>query len=176
MSANTPLLTDSSRLASQQNVENYSTGVANHINGDFGQHVQLAIINKNWIDSAGSTIPNSKRLRILLTKPDGTDIAVVVPIVPFSPSSSGNGPQITQQPVSQSVVKGGTVTFIVQAIGDPALTYQWRHNKVVIPGAVAAQLVLTNVQQISAGTYDCVINNPFGIVVSTEVNLSVTLK
>lgn len=176
MSANSPLLTDSSRLASQQNVNNYSTGVADHINGDWFSHVQFSVIEKNWVDSAGNTIPNSKRLRILATTSDGQDIALVIPIVPFTSGTLGNGPQITKQPVSQSVKKGGSVVFTVQAVGDPAISYLWRHNRVVIPGAVSAQLALTNVQLLSAGSYDCVVSNPFGVVTTNTVNLSVTLK
>lgn len=175
MSANTPLLTDSSRLASTQNVENYSTGVASHINGDWKQHVQIAIIEKNWVDSGGNTIPKSKRLRILATV-DGQEVALVLPIIPFTSGNLGNGPQITKQPISQSVKKGGSVTFSVTVVGDPVLAYQWRHNRVVIPGSVSSQLALTNIQQINGGTYDCVISNPFGIVTTVEANLTVTLK
>jgi len=175
MSANTPLLTDASRLASTQNVQNYSTGVAAHINGDWGQHIQIAIIDENWVDSAGNIIPKSKRLRFLASV-DGQDVALVIPIIPFTSGSLGNGPQITSQPVSQSVKKGGSVTFSVTVTGDPVLSYQWRHNKVVIPGAISAQFAITNVQQISGGTYDCVVSNPFGVVTTNEVNLTVTLK
>lgn len=176
MSANTPLLTDSSRLASQQNVDNYSVGVATHINGDLANHAQVTVIDKNWVDSAGNTIPNSKRLRFLATDSDGNSIALVIPILPFTSGNLGNGPQVTKQPVSQTVKKGGSVTFTVEAIGDPALSYLWRHNRVAIPGAVSAQLALTNVQEINGGSYDCVISNPFGIVTTNQVNLSVTLK
>jgi hypothetical protein len=139
-------------------------------------HVQVAIIDKNWVDSGGNTIPNSKRLRILGTTAAGVNVALVIPILPFTAATSGNGPQITLQPVSQSVKKGGSVTFTIMAVGDPVLAYQWRHNKVIIPGAVSAQLALTNIQQIDAGTYDCVVSNSFGVVDSTVVNLSVTLK
>ena len=175
MRANTPLLTGTSRLASQQNVDNYSAGVATHINGDWAQHVQLAIISENWIDSAGNTIPNSQRLRFLATF-QGQTVALVVPIIPFSAGNTGNGPQITTQPVNKSIKKGGSVTFIVQAVGDPVLTYQWRYAKAAIIGAISPQLALTNVQFSNAGQYDCVVGNPFGVVTSNEVTLTVTLK
>lgn len=173
MRANTPLLTDSSRLASEQNVDNYSAGVAAHINGDWKQHIQIAIIDENWVDSAGNIIPNSKRLRFLATV-DGQDVALVVPIVPFAPATSGNGPQITQQPVNQTVKVGGSVIFTIQAIGDPALTYQWRYAQSAIPGAISPQLALTNVQLSNAGQYDCVVGNTFGVVISSLVTLTVT--
>jgi hypothetical protein len=175
MRANTPLLTDSSRLASQQNVDNYSVGVASHINGDWSQHVQLAVINVNWVDSAQNTIPNSKRLRILATV-DGVSVALVVPIVPFSAGTAGNGPQITTQPSNMSVKKGGSVLFAIQAVGDPALVYQWRYAQSAIPGAVSPQLALTNIQISQAGQYDCVVSNPFGVIVSNTITLTVTTK
>lgn len=174
MRSNTSLLSDSSRLASEQNAENYSEGVQQHINGDWGQHIQVTIINKNWIDSSGNTIPNSQRLRILATV-DGQDVALVVPILPFVPVNTGNGPIITKQPVNQSVVIGGSVIFSVTAIGDPALTYQWRYAKGIISGAVSPTLALTNVQIGRAGQYDCVVGNPFGTVISNEVTLTVSL-
>jgi hypothetical protein len=175
MRADTPLLTDASRLASQQNVENYSVGVANHINGDLANHVQVVVINKNWVDSAGNSIPNSKRLRLLVTAADGTTVAVVIPIIPFTSGNVGNGPQIVTQPVGGSRKKGTSITFSIVATGQ-ALSYAWRHNQVVIPGAVSAQFVLTNIQLVNAGTYDCAVSNPFGIVVSNPVTLAVTLK
>lgn len=173
MRANTPLLTDASRLASQQNVNNYSAGVAAHINGDWSQHVQLAVINENWVDSAGNKIPNSQRLRILATV-DGQDVALVIPIIPFTSGNTGNGPTITKQPINQSVKQGGSVIFTVAAVGDPVLTYQWRYAKGTIIGAISPQLALTNVKLSNAGQYDCVVGNPFGVVVTNEVTLSVT--
>lgn len=173
MRANTPLLTDSSRLASEQNADNYSAGVAAHINGDWVGHVQIAIINENWVDSGGYTIPNSLRLRFLATV-DGEDVALVVPILPFTPATTGNGPQITQQPVNQSVKVGGSVIFTIQVTGDPVLTYQWRYAQEGIPGAISPQLALTNVPLSKAGQYDCVVSNPFGVVISNEVTLTVT--
>lgn len=175
MRANTPLLTDSSRLASQQNVQNYSAGVAIHINGDLSQHIQVAIIDENWVDSAGNTIPNSKRLRILATTSAGVDVALVLPIIPFTPKS-GNGPQITHQPVNATVKVGGSVLLSVTAAGDPAITYQWRYSGGAIPGAISPQFALTNVQLANQGQYDCVVSNPFGVVISNAVTLTVTTK
>lgn len=175
MSANTPLLTDASRLAATQNVENYSAGVATHINGDWAQHAQLSIINQSWVDSGGNTIPNSLRLRFLATV-DGQEVAMVVPIIPFTTAGQGSGPVITQQPVNQSVVKGKSIIFTVQALGAPPLSYQWRYGTAEIPGAVSPQLAITNVQLANSGQYDCVVSNPFGIVTTNTVTLTVTSK
>jgi Immunoglobulin domain len=173
MRINTPLITDSSRLAAEQNASNYSVGVANHINGDWAQHIQIQIINKNWVDSGGNTIPGSSRLRILAT--DGSqDVALVIPIIPFTPpGGSGSGPQITAQPTNQSVIVGGSITFKITATGSAPLTYQWRYAKAVINGATSSQYVITNAQTSNAGNYDCVVSNNFGTVTSNEASLVV---
>src|SRR5215469_6664129 len=47
-------------------------------------------------------------------------------------------PEITQQPVSQTVNVGQTATFTVTATGPMPLTYQWQKNGASIPGATSA--------------------------------------
>jgi hypothetical protein len=173
MSANTPLLTDTSRLAAIVNAEDFAAGVANHINGDWGGHVQIQVINENWVDSGGNFIPGSQRLRILVTQ-NGTNLAMVVPVIAFSAPTTGNAPAIVTQPVSQTVVHGSSAIFNVVASGSPVITYRWRFNGVVIPGAVSSQFVLGNVGTLNAGVYDCIVSNPFGFTVTAQVQLFVT--
>ncbi len=171
--SNTPLLTDTSRLAAVINAEDFAHGVANHVNGDWNQHVQMQIINQNWVDSGGNFIPGSQRLRILLTQ-NGTNYAMVVPIVPFTAPTTGVSVSITTQPTNQTVTPGGTAVFTVVAAGDPVLTYRWRFKGVVITGAVSNKLVISNVGTINAGKYDCIVSNPFGFVITNPVQLFVT--
>ena len=174
MSANTPLLTEASRLASTQDVDNYSAGVAAHINGDLSRHVQVQIINKNWVDSCGNVIPGSQRLRILGTF-NGVDVAIVLPILPAT-TQAGAAPSIISQPQDRTVGLGGSVGFTVVATGAPVLRYQWRHDGVPISGAVSPQLALTNVSLNAAGAFDCVVTNSQGIVVSNAAQLTVTFQ
>lgn len=171
--SNTPLLTDTSRLAAVINAEDFAKGVANHINGDWNQHVQMQIINQNWVDSGGNFIPGSQRLRLLLTQ-NGTNYAMVVPIVPFTAPTTGVSVSITTQPTNQTVTPGGTAVFTVIAAGNPVLTYRWRFKGVVITGAVSNKLVIGNVGTINAGKYDCIVSNPFGFVITNAVQLFVT--
>jgi Immunoglobulin domain len=173
MSANTPLLTDASRLSTEQNVDNYSAGVAAHINGDLSRHIQIQIINQNWVDSCGNTIPNSQRLRLLGTF-NGVDVAIVLPLIPAAGAASGASPSITTQPVSQAVGIGWSIGFTVVATGAPVLRYQWRRNGVAIPGAISPQLALTNIQLNDEGAYDCVVSNSQGITFSNVANLTVS--
>ncbi|MBS1912499.1 MAG: DUF2341 domain-containing protein [Bacteroidetes bacterium] len=67
-------------------------------------------------------------------------------------------PVITQQPTSQALCQGGTVTFTVAATGQ-SLTYQWRKNSVPIVGATGTSYTIVNVQPSDAGIYDCVVRN-----------------
>ena len=86
---------------------------------------------------------------------------------PFGQGSAVNGqifriveapvPVITQQPVSQTILPGGSVTFTVVATG--ATSYQWQRNGTSVSGATSASLSLTDVQPSNAGLYTAVITS-----------------
>jgi uncharacterized delta-60 repeat protein len=84
-------------------------------------------------------------------------------------------PIILAQPVSRSVNAGDTVGFSVTAVGSPPPGYQWRQDGVVVAGATAVALTLTNVQRAAAGGYDVVVSNQFGSVTSVVALLTVNL-
>jgi hypothetical protein len=84
------------------------------------------------------------------------------------------GPTILVQPLGQSVVQGASVTLSVEATGPGPLTYQWHRSGVSLPGANAAQLVLTGVQLSDAGDYTVTVSNSSGSVVSAGATLAVT--
>ncbi|MBL9199071.1 MAG: hypothetical protein JNL39_01140, partial [Opitutaceae bacterium] len=65
--------------------------------------------------------------------------------------------EITQQPRSQTVAPGGSVTFTVTAPG--ATTYQWRRNGTNIAGATASAYTLNNVTAAANATYSVVVGN-----------------
>jgi hypothetical protein len=67
---------------------------------------------------------------------------------------------ITSQPVGGNVNPGASRTFSVTATGTAPLTYQWRRNKVTIPGATSASFTITNAQDADATGYDVVVSNP----------------
>ena len=71
-------------------------------------------------------------------------------------------PQILQQPISQSVVEGESVTFSVSASGLPPPEYQWFHEGDPVPGETVSVLQLENVTQADAGTYHVVVSNGVG--------------
>ena len=85
-------------------------------------------------------------------------------------------PAVTNQPLSQSIPVGASVTFAVGATGNEPLRYQWLFNGAPSVGAIAASLTLTNLQATNAGNYSVVITNAFGSVTSSVAVLATILK
>jgi hypothetical protein len=82
-------------------------------------------------------------------------------------------PQISAQPLSQSVLIGANVTFSVTASGG-TVTYQWSKDGVAISGATNATLTLTSVAASAAGRYSVAVRNSVGTTTSSEAILGVT--
>jgi len=84
---------------------------------------------------------------------------------------------ITTQPTAQTAVAGTTANFSVAASGTTTLSYQWRKAGVNIGGnasATTANLALPNAQAADAGSYDVVVTNASGSIVSNPITLTVT--
>jgi hypothetical protein len=86
----------------------------------------------------------------------------------------GQAPAIVFPPVSQTVPLTSVVGFSVAASGTAPLTYEWRKNGVLIPGATTASHVMNNLQAGDAGTYEVKVSNAFGSVTSGGVTLTLT--
>jgi hypothetical protein len=86
----------------------------------------------------------------------------------------GSGPlvTITQQPASTNAFIGSTVSFI-PAVNGSGVTYQWRFNGNLIPGATSATLTLTNIQLSQAGQYSFMAFNGGGSIISSNATLGV---
>ena len=78
-----------------------------------------------------------------------------------------NPPTIIQQPESTTASAGSDVLLEVQVSGDPPFLYQWRLNGSPLPGATAAELLLSNLSSLDSGLYDVVVNGPGGTVTSS---------
>ncbi|MDP3069727.1 MAG: hypothetical protein Q8N18_05530 [Opitutaceae bacterium] len=74
------------------------------------------------------------------------------------------GLEITEQPRSQTLAAGGSVTFSVTAPG--ATAYQWRRNTTNIAGATAAAYTLNNLTTAANATYTVVASNATDSVTS----------
>ena len=83
-------------------------------------------------------------------------------------------PVITLQPLDQSVVVGGDVTFAVTATGS-SLSYQWRRDGVDILDSNTAQLTVSGVTLADDGAqFSVVVTNSAGNAVSTTATLTVS--
>ena len=90
-----------------------------------------------------------------------------------APSASSVPPVIAFEPTSQTVSGGATVVFNAAASGGPAPSYQWMLNGAPIAGATAAQLVISAASAANAGSYECLVSNAAGSVLSAPATLAV---
>ncbi|MBL9186577.1 MAG: immunoglobulin domain-containing protein [Opitutaceae bacterium] len=84
-------------------------------------------------------------------------------------------PAIAVQPASQSVVVENNFTIQVVATGTAPLSYQWRKDGRLIPGATGATFSLGNVQASDAGAYSVTVGNAVDSITSNEAILAVTV-
>ena len=85
-------------------------------------------------------------------------------------------PSITTQPASQTVIAGQTATFIVAATGTAPLTYQWRKNGAVIPGATSPTYSTPATKTADNGAqFTVVVTNSAGSATSNAATLTVTV-
>src|SRR5437870_1678165 len=71
---------------------------------------------------------------------------------------------ITQQPQSQNLSSGASVTLTVQATGNGLLSYQWRLNGVNIPGANSSAFSIARFQPSDSGDYSVAVADVTGAV------------
>lgn len=78
---------------------------------------------------------------------------------------------ITNQPLSQSIVAGQTLSLSVGVSGGSGNSFQWQFNGTNIIGATQPTLNVTNVKAANAGAYQAVISNAAGSVSSAAANI-----
>jgi alpha-tubulin suppressor-like RCC1 family protein len=79
---------------------------------------------------------------------------------------------ITSQPTNQTVFGGDSVSFAVSALGT-SLTYAWSFNGAAMPDQTNSFLALSNVTVGRAGGYSVVVNSAYGLVESSNAQLTV---
>jgi pectate lyase len=82
-------------------------------------------------------------------------------------------PTITTDPVSHTVNLGESVSFVVIASSESALTYQWRKDGADLPGETGATLAIASAQSSDEGAYDVVVSNAGGSTPSVVATLAV---
>jgi hypothetical protein len=86
--------------------------------------------------------------------------------------AGGTPPSITSQPQSLTLIAGRTATFSVGVNGTPPFQYRWRFNGTTLVGT-GPELILPNVQDENAGSYNVTVFNSAASVVSGNAVLTV---
>jgi hypothetical protein len=94
--------------------------------------------------------------------------------VKYGQTAVAGAPVIITPPRNQTVSAGADATLGVEASGTAPVSYQWRFNGIVLPGATNAALVLTNVQLSQVGYYGVAVSNSVGVAVSADVRLLIS--
>jgi hypothetical protein len=90
-----------------------------------------------------------------------------------SPSAGSTPPVVITQPISQTALSGSNVVFNVEATGNPPPVYQWQHAGTNLPDATNLTLTLWNAQLADAGSYQVLVTNTSGAILSQPATLSV---
>jgi hypothetical protein len=101
-----------------------------------------------------------------------TKLQLLVAVVLLATVGSGFGqPIITNQPQTQAVAPGASVSFSVGVRGTEPLAYQWQRNLGAafsdLAGGTSAVLKLTNAQPWDATDYRVIVTNLDGVRTSS---------
>lgn len=80
---------------------------------------------------------------------------------------------ITQQPVSQTVNEGTSVSMKVAASGTGTISYQWYYNSAAISGATSSTLSIASAKVANTGNYYCNVRNSSSSANSSTAALTV---
>jgi len=89
-------------------------------------------------------------------------------------NTNSQAPVIATQPVSATVLIGGTASFNASASGTAPIYYQWQKNGTPISGATNPTVTVTNAQLTDAGSFTLVASNRLGTAISAAATLSVS--
>jgi M6 family metalloprotease-like protein len=82
-------------------------------------------------------------------------------------------PQIVRDPQSRTAPANSTVSFNVNAVGTPVLTYQWHFNTTRLDGATESTFTIQNVTAADQGQYWVRVSNEVGSTNSQPATLTV---
>jgi Zn-dependent metalloprotease len=89
----------------------------------------------------------------------------------YSCTTTAGAPAITVQPLGQFAPIGTSRTLTVTATGTPTLRYQWLKNGFPVQGATASSLAFASVTASDYGSYNVMISNDIGTVMSDSAIL-----
>jgi hypothetical protein len=141
--------------------------------------VGAPILQYQWYLADGTKITNATRSSFTVTNATPTNAGPYYVNVHnnFGSTNSSEAsvvfsPSITSQPANQTVAPGGAAVFMVTAIGDAPLFYQWLFQGTSLPGKTASLLTVPDVHQAQVGNYQVIVSNAFGSVTSAPAALN----
>jgi pectate lyase len=144
-----------------------------------------APLTYQWYYNTNTLLTNATSSTLTLTNiqpaADGTYSVIVGNFVSSTNSDFAElsvdtnpvAPAFTLEPVSVSVLNGGTAVFNATAIGTAPIVYQWNKNNTPVSGATNPTLTLANVQSTDAGSYTLSASNNVGGALSSPAILTV---
>ncbi|MBI5383510.1 MAG: lamin tail domain-containing protein [Verrucomicrobia bacterium] len=133
----------------------------------------------------GTDIPNAtgaSYFRINATAADAGDYSVVITNIVSSVVSTTATvtvylrPLILVQPQSQSAFAGSNVTYSIIATSSTTLRYQWHFNGTNLLNATNSTLLLTSAQAGHVGTYDVLVSDNYGSVLSDPATFVLRIR
>jgi hypothetical protein len=121
---------------------------------------------------SGVTVGNAGGYFLVISNASGVVTSAVAFVAVIVPPGA---PTITQQPQSQSVLAGATVSFTVVAAGTGPFGYQWQKDGFAINGAIAPTFTIAAVTVNAAGAYTVVVTNTGGSTLSQAATLTVSV-
>jgi hypothetical protein len=82
---------------------------------------------------------------------------------------------ITQQPANLNVRLGSNAVFTTIAKGVNPISFQWRFNGVILADETNATLTILNAQPAHVGTYDVIVANSYGLLISRSASLGILI-
>jgi len=174
--SNVSIITDTAKDSNLRTVQDYNAGVYSHLGSDFDGHRDVKIHTVPYTDNQGDIV-GLQTLRLTLTDTAAGDSSIVLALPVNSTGTTvatAVPPIITRQPTAANREIGDAFQFIVSAISDVALTYQWQKNSVSIAGAAQQRLVFPSLVITDSGAYRVVVVNSNGTTISNSVVLTVT--
>lgn len=178
MSVNVSVVTDTSTEITEATVESYKSNVVAHLQGDYDKHNSIKVHAVPYLEPETGFKVTDFTLRMALTDTNGNTQILAMPAIPTSDTFNPEGvPIILQQPIDIQVLEGQEASFAVTVASESAAFYQWYFSNLSTPsttiaGASNASYVIPTTTVADAGTYNVIVTNSGGTVVSDLARLT----
>lgn len=133
---------------------------------------------KDGIDLPGA---NGPMLTLTNVQPSdaGMFSVVVSNALGFAHSSAARldvrlSPAFIRPPLSYAAFLRSTIALDAEVVGQEPISFQWIKDQVALPSATNRVLVITDLVDFDAGSYQLVVSNAFGIEISPAAKVTVS--